>query len=161
MTTFDSLLATGSIVRVEIPLDTRSQTHRLLYATPAFVDWLSELSRSDHPSPLRADMTPAEQVDFLFFTYVTGQPLTYSRQFRAIRPEPNAIWELKTIDLRIFGWFLRKDCFVCAFGDWADHVKDHDLYRGYRLEIRRLRRELGIGKELCVEGIDPNDVLSS
>lgn len=161
MTTFDSLLATGSIVKVEIPLDARSQTQRLLYATPSFVDWLSELMSSDPPSPLGADMTPTEQLDFLLFMYVSGQRLTYSRQFRAIRPEPHAVWELKTVDLRIFGWFLRKDCFVCVFGDWADHVKDHDLYRGYRLEIRRLRRELGVGKELCVEGIDPDDVLSS
>ena len=70
------------------------------------------------------------------------------------------MWELKTPDIRVFGWFLKKDCFVAVFGDWADRVKEHDLYRGYRIAIRRLRRELNVDDTLCVQGVSPSDVLS-
>jgi hypothetical protein len=70
------------------------------------------------------------------------------RQFRSIRAEMNAVGELKTPDVRIFGWFLKRDCFVAVFGNWTDVVKDHDLYRGYRIAIRRPRRELGIERSL-------------
>jgi hypothetical protein len=160
MATFDSLQASGAIAKVEIELGGRQLPKRMLFATPGFLNWLEERVAESQASPLGADLTPVEQLDYLFFAFVSGRPLVYSRQFRTIRPERNAVWELKTVDLRIFGWFLKRDCFVAVFGDWADHVKDHDLYRGYRLEIRRLRRELGVNDDLCVEGVDPDDVIS-
>jgi hypothetical protein len=47
-----------------------------------------------------------------------------------------------------------------VFGNWTDIIKDHDLYRGYRIAIRRLRRELDIDATLCVRGVAPDDVLS-
>ncbi|MBB3401761.1 hypothetical protein FHT84_001993 [Rhizobium sp. BK289] len=160
MTTFDSLVASEAIVKVEIQLSGGQLPKRLLFATPGFAEWLSERVARNEPSSLGAVLTPIEQLDFLFYTFVSGKPLIHCRQFRAIRNERNAVWELKTVDLRIFGWFAMRDCFVAVFGDWADHVKDHDLYRGYRLEVRRLRRELGVGDALCVEGVNPEDVIS-
>ncbi|KAA1183978.1 hypothetical protein FP026_06690 [Rhizobium tropici] len=160
MTTFDSLVASEAIVKVEIQLGEGQLPKRLLFATPSFAEWLSERVAKNEPSSLGAVLTPIEQLDFLFYTFVSGKPLIHCRQFRAIRIERNAVWELKTVDLRIFGWFAMRDCFVAVFGDWADHVKDHDLYRGYRLEVRRLRRELGVGDALCVEGVNPEDVIS-
>lgn len=74
------------------------------------------------------------------------------RDFRVLRHEARPARELKTPDLRVFGWLAKRDCFIAAFGDWADKVKDHGLYRGYRLEIRRLRRQWGAELDLCVEG---------
>lgn len=160
MVTLDYLLRSGDVVRVEIELGPEELPKRLLYATPGFVRWLEERLKEDEPSPLGSDTRPVEQLDYLFYSFISGRPLVYSRQFRAIKAERNAVWELKTPDFRIFGWFVQKDCFVAVFGDWTDHVKDHDLYRGYRLEVRRLRRELGVSDALCVEGVDPEDVLS-
>src|ERR1700721_819766 len=104
--------------------------------------------------------TGAEQVDDLFNTFLRGQPLVYMKQFRSIRAEKNAVWELKTPDVRIFGWFLKKDCFVGVLGNWADGLKAPDLYRGYRIAIRRMRRELGVDETLCVQGVTPGDVVS-
>lgn len=158
--TFDTLLAEGAIVKVEIVLGANELPKRLLFGTPGFVGWLGERLAKAEGSPAGAELTPLEQLDFLFYAFVSGKPLIHSRQFRAIRSERNAVWELKTVDFRIFGWFIQRDCFVAVFGDWADYVKDHDLYRGYRLEIRRLRRELGIGEDLCMQGVDPEDVIS-
>ena len=161
MPTITTLIEGGAISPIEVELSPREQPMRLLYGTPGFIQWLDERLTSAEPSPLAADATPAEQLDQLFYTFISGKRLVYTKQFRFIRAEKNAVWELKTPDLRIFGWFLLKDCFVGVFGDWADRVKDHDLYRGYRLEVRRLRRELGLEDTLCVRGVDPDDVISS
>lgn len=150
----------GLIVRIDVPLAAREQPARLLYGTPDFVRWLDERIRLNEASPLLADTTPAEQLDTLFYIFVSGQRLVYSRQFRYIKAEKHAVWELKTPDFRIFGWFSAKDCFICTFGDWADKIKDHDLYRGYRLETRRIRREMGVDESFCVQSLDPNDVMS-
>jgi hypothetical protein len=160
MITLDYLIESKAIVLIEVELSPAELPRRLLYATPGFVQWVRERLEKSEASPLGSDTSPVEQLDYLFYSFIAGRPLVYSRQFRAIKAERNAVWELKTPDFRVFGWFAKKDCFVAVFGDWTDHVKDYDLYRGYRLEIRRLRRELGVADALCVEGVDPEDVLS-
>jgi hypothetical protein len=158
--TFSNLIERGLLVRIEVPLEPREQETRLLYGTSPFIAWLDERLRLAEPSPLLADVTPREQLDNLFYMFVSGRSLAYSRQFRYIKAEKHAVWELKTPDFRIFGWFPLKDCFIATFGDWADKIKDHDLYRGYRIATRRIRREMGAELESCVDSLDPADVLS-
>lgn len=164
MPTIPDLVDSGAIIRIEIALDVHEQPQRLLYGTPSFTTWLQQMidgaaADGNHARPL-SHMSAAEQLDELFHAFVSGAPLLHNRQFRTIRAEDNAVWELKTVDLRIFGWFMARDCFAAVFGNWADTIKDHDLYRGYRIAIRRLRRELGIDADLCVKGSNPHDVLS-
>ena len=161
MLTIAALEDRGAIRRIDVELSPRAQPCRLLYGVPGFIAWLQERTRTNERSPMGLELSPSQQLDNLFHDFVSGEPLAFSRQFRFIRAEEDAIWELKTPDLRVFGWFLKRDCFLAVFGDWADRVKDHGLYRGYRLEIRRLRRELGANEMLCVKGLDPDDVLSS
>ncbi|WP_407180571.1 hypothetical protein [Bradyrhizobium sp. STM 3562] len=160
MTTISDLVTSGAIVKIELDLAPRDQPLRLLYGTPQFVDWLRQVLDGAEPPRRIGHMSAAEQIDDLFYSFLSGAQLVFTRQFRAIRAEDNAVWELKTPDVRIFGWFMSKDCFVAVFGNWTDTIKDHDLYRGYRIAIRRLRRELGIDATLCVEGVAPDDVLS-
>lgn len=160
MTTIPDLVASGTIVKIDVELGPHEQPLRLLYGTPQFVGWLQEILAGAAPEQRLGHLTPAQQLDDIFYSFLSGAPLVFNRQFRAIRAEDHAVWELKTPDLRIFGWFMAKDCFVAVFGNWADTIKDHDLYRGYRIAIRRLRRELGLEATLCVKGSAPDDVLS-
>jgi hypothetical protein len=158
--TLATLIEAGEISSIEVELGAREQRTRLLYGTPGFVNWLKERLRSDEPSPLFADLTPNEQLDLLFYDFLSGKPLVYTKQFRVIKFENNAVWELKTPDLRIFGWFAMKDCFIAVFGDWAWRIKEHALYRGYRIEVKRFRRRIGAEDGLCVRGVTPGDVIS-
>jgi hypothetical protein len=160
MPTIADLLSCGAIVKIEVDLAARDQPLRLLYGTPQFIAWLRDVLDGLEPPCRLGDASIAEQIDDLFYSFLSGEQLIFTKQFRVVRAEDNAVWELKTPDVRIFGWFMAKDCFVAAFGNWADTIKDHDLYRGYRIAIRRLRRELGIDATLCVKGVAPDDVLS-
>jgi hypothetical protein len=160
MPTIEELVEANAISRIEVEMELRDQPMRLLYGTPGFVTWLNEILGGAEPKSRLGEATPAEQIDQLFHRFLSGSPLIHLRQFRFVRAEKNAVWELKTPDTRIFGWFLKKDCFACVFGNWTDEVKDHELYRGYRIAIRRLRRELAVDDTLCVHGVDPDDVLS-
>jgi hypothetical protein len=160
MPTLTDLVDSGAIVKIDVDLALRDQPLRLLYGTPQFVNWLRDVLDGAEPSRRLGHASITEQLDDLFYSYLSGQQLIFTRQFRVVRAEENAVWELKTPDVRIFGWFMAKDCFVAVFGNWADTIKDHDLYRGYRIAIRRLRRELGVDATLCVKGVAPDDVLS-
>ena len=160
MPTIADLVSSGAIVKIEVDLAPRDQPLRLLYGTPQFVTWLQDVLNGAEPPRRLGDASIAEQIDDLFYSFLSGEQLIFTKQFRVVRAEDNAVWELKTPDIRIFGWFMARDCFVAVFGNWADTIKCHDLYRGYRIAIRRLRRELGIDATLCVKGVDPDDVLS-
>lgn len=160
MPTITDLIESGAIVKIDVELAPRDQPLRLLYGTPQFIAWLQQVLAGAQPLQRLGHASVAEQIDDLFYSFLSGQQLVFTRQFRVVRAEDNAVWELKTPDVRIFGWFMAKDCFVAVFGNWADTIKDHDLYRGYRIAIRRLRRELGIDATLCVKGVEPDDVLS-
>ncbi|MCE4226954.1 hypothetical protein HCU64_24750 [Methylobacterium sp. C25] len=153
-------LRDGAITPIEIELGPRELPMRQLYGTRGFLAWLDERARGHEPSTIESDITPLEQIDDLFYRYVAGRTLTHRREFRCVKVERNPVWEFKTPDVRIFGWFPMKDCFVAVYGDSADRVKDHDLYRGYRLEVRRIRREMGIEESLHGAGSVPKDVLS-
>ena len=160
MPAVSDLVKNGAIVKIEVELGPQEQPRRLLFGTPPFIGWLQGVLDGTVPPHPLSYMSAAEQIDDLFYSFASGAPMIFNRQFRAIRAEDHAVWELKTPDIRIFGWFMAKDCFVAVFGNWADIIKDHDLYRGYRIAIRRLRRELGVDAELCVKGSAPHDVLS-
>jgi len=160
MPTITDLVDSGAIVKIDVDLAPRDQPLRLLYGTPQFVAWLQDVLGGAEPSRKLGHTSITEQIDDLFHSFLSGEQLIFTKQFRVVRAEENAVWELKTPDVRIFGWFMAKDCFVAVFGNWADTIKDHDLYRGYRIAIRRLRRDLKIDATLCVKGVAPDDVLS-
>ena len=142
-------------------LGSRELPVRRLYGTRDFVEWLKERERASEASKLGAETSIIEQIDTIFYRFIIGDSFHNRWDFRCIKVEKHPVWEFKTPDIRIFGWFPAKDCFIAAYGGWADYIKDHDLYRGYRLEIRRLRREMSLAQELCGEGTTPDDVISN
>jgi hypothetical protein len=74
----------------------------------------------------------------------------------------DGIWELKTEDIRIFGFFHKKDCFIGVVADDATRIKTYDLYHGYaNVNCRRFREAIDLDNPKCVLGDDPNAVVSN
>ncbi|GJD35124.1 hypothetical protein [Methylobacterium aerolatum] len=160
MDTLSALLADPSILRIEVSLGPRDLPVRRVFGTRAFVDWLEQRRAGMEKSKLGIDLSITEQIDSLFYRFIVGDVLRNRWDFRCVKIEKYPVWEMKTPDIRIFGWFPEKDCFIAVCGGWADHIKDYDLYRGYRLEIRRLRRTMNLARDLCGRGTTPDDVIS-
>src|SRR5215813_2146547 len=104
MPTIADLVESGAIMKIEVDLALREQPLRLLYGTPQFIAWLQQILDGAQPPLLLGQTSAAEQLDDLFHSFLRGDKLVFTRQFRAIRAEENAVWELKTPDVRIFGW---------------------------------------------------------
>lgn len=145
---------------LKIELGFREQAWRILYTSPELREFLTEIVRGDPPTRWEADLTPKEQLFDLFRTFIVGEKLRSDEQFHVMRPDEHAVWELKTPDLRIFGWFLAQDQFAGIYGNWAEDVKAHGLYPGYRDEIVRRRRDCGAENSNCVWEIDYDAVVS-
>jgi hypothetical protein len=159
MATFSTWLVRSGLQPLDIPLEPDEKKWGTLYVAPKFGEWLKERLAADEESPIGADLTIVEQLQDLFRVFITGRQLVFDEQFHSLWPGEKAVWELKTADLRIFGWFANKDFFIALFGDFKDRIVDYGLYPGYRNEVIRIRSEMG-GDGFCTWETGEHDVIS-
>jgi hypothetical protein len=165
MATFTKLVDDEVIVPIDVALDGESMPWRQLYGYPAghlanhLIPWLRDTLPAMR-SQVGAEESPEEQVYGLLDLYVTGEPLILGDMYKPLNPHPNGVWELRTIDVRIFGWFHRQDCFIGVFANDSTPVHRHRLHTGYANEIVRLRNSLDLDEPKFIPGADPNAVLS-
>lgn len=160
MATVLELASLGELIRFDPVLEPRRQEFRELFASKRLVKWI-ESALPNLSSSWDLENTPAEQVDALLATYAGGDTLTFSWSFRPLRHIAGGVWEFKTADVRIFGWFHRKDCFIGHAADATQRVKDHNLYSGYAGEVARFRDALDLVEPKFVAGDNPSDVVSN
>lgn len=159
MATLAKLCEAKLLVPVTVRLSRREFNERAFFALPEFVEWLRgplQTMVSGDPS----DLSPREQFLALLRHYVTGRPMARNRMFKRLRPHENDVFELKTRDLRIFGWFIRPNEFVAVCGGSTDHIKKHDLYAGFVGSVVRVRAALDLDEPKCAWGALETDVVS-
>lgn len=149
----------GPLFKADV-LEQDQQEFRCLYLSDKLKNWIEK----DLPS-LKAtwetEISCKEQVVELLELYCSGEPLNYEEQFHIVRPIREGVWELKTGDVRIFGWFHTKDHFIGVVADDAYRVKLHDLYVGYVGEVVRFRDALDLDEPKFIAGENPYAVLSN
>lgn len=159
MATIVELTALGSLVKVDPALSVRQLEMRCIYLLPEAHTWLlEELPATD--SNWNIEETPAEQFDTLVYEFCAGLSLPVDKRFKALIHRGGGLWELKTADLRLFGWFVHKDCFVVSDCDTAGRVKEVGLYRGYCDQAERRRNLLDLDEPKFITGDNPDDVIS-
>jgi len=132
--------------------------------SPRFATWAND----DLPkleSTWKIEQSPQEQLaEFLDEIYCPCEPLFIDWHVKPVSPLrhiEDGIWELKTADLRIFGWFFAKDCFIASAANLADTVKQLHLYNPYREEAVRFRDGLDLDNPKFVPGDNPHAVVSN
>lgn len=106
--------------------------------------------------------SPLEQVDALIETFCSGKPLSVGRSFKHLYyRNVFGVWELKTADVRMFGWFPLKDHFVVSDCNLAGFIKQHSLYHGYSTQTQKDRDLLNLDPPKFIEGGNANDVVSN
>ncbi len=107
------------------------------------------------------EIMPDEQWDELLSSFCEGVELIYGWQFKDLLPHGDDIWELKRPDIRVFGWFQSKDCFVVTAVDAVWKLKEiSGLYASYIRQAIADRAEL-VDDGSWVKGNDPNEVVSN
>jgi|GEM_PF-687075 len=160
MATLRGLDDAGALFKIDPGLPPGVQPERLIYASPRLVKWLDEVLPGLH-SDLGVEQNPQEQMAILFEGFCAGTELAYGPGFHELIPSDKSIWELKTPDLRVIGWFAARDCYIAFVADTANRIKDHHLYGGYRDEAERFRDQLDLDAPKFVPGKDPHAVVSN
>jgi hypothetical protein len=157
MATIGKLLAGAqpALLRIFVPLEKGELQKRFIYGLPGFRDWLERDLPQLETGRLNAADPPQEQVDDLLYRWITGQPMKYDRQFKDLMPRADEVWEMKTADVRIFGWMYQPLKFVAVFGDYADDYKGNTRnrrYEGARQRVLDERRKLDLNPPKYAEG---------
>ncbi|WP_347140988.1 hypothetical protein [Paracoccus sp. SSK6] len=144
MPTPQSLEERGLLVKIEVELDPDEQPQRLMYAHARVITWLEEvLPELESDNYVPGALKPEDQADALFYQFISGTaPMQMAPN--CLRPEEDGVWELRTHDLRFFGWFWRKGVFIIAAAEQAKRCKDLNLYAGYRNQSKYDRENLDL-----------------
>lgn len=144
--------------KVEVELDADEQPQRLIYAHPRASRWLSQtLPRLETDGHVPGALRPEDQADTLFYQFIVGFPVMQMAP-NCLRPEDQGIWELRTHDLRFFGWFWIKGVFIISSVEQAGRCKKLWLYPGHRDQARSDREALNLDEPKFITG-DLEDVL--
>lgn len=160
MATLVELDRRGELFKLDPALEANEQEWRMIYTSPRLKDWLEGVLPS-LVSHWQQELSPLQQVDALVEEFCSGTTLCFGPQFKPIQHVKGGIWELKTPDVRVFGWFHVKDCFVGWRGEAAEHVKRYNLYYGIAGEAARYRDLLDLDEPKFIAGEDPNNVVSN
>jgi hypothetical protein len=160
MATISYLVEAGALYKLDPQLAPRQQEDRMVYTSPLLKTWIEE-TLPTLASNWNLSELPIQQLDSYMASFASGDPLIYVKDFRPLNPIGQGVWELKTADLRIFGWFYRRDCFIGVQADTAWRVKESRMYHAYREATVRFRDFLDLDNPKFIPGDEPNDVVSN
>jgi hypothetical protein len=155
MTTFDRLILDRMLIRVTRHLP-RGQFHeRKFYAYPECLEWMRNEVPQMVTGRIKSDFTPYEQLMERLRQWMAGDPMAYGPMFHDMEPATDEVWELKTADLRIFGWMYQPREFIAVRGGFADDYKEPTKTKNYadeRREVIRARDALPLDGAKFVRG---------
>jgi hypothetical protein len=124
MATFDKIVEEKQIVRVRLRLPRGRSDVRELYAFPECLDWMRRKVPTMVTGRVASAFTPAEQLMLRLTQWIVGDEIVHNRMFKDMEPQSHGVWELKTADLRIFGWIYRPRKFIAVRGGYTDDYKE-------------------------------------
>lgn len=158
MSTVQECVVKGLLVRISGRLRAHQQPMRVLLSTERAVTWMkSELHNLDSDGYVPGALRPRDQAAILFNQFVAGDDLP-DPQPHEMKPLGNGIWEIRTADLRFFGWFPQRGIFVISAIAAATSCKDRKLYEGYYDQARSDRSAIDLMGGSYIAG-GTNDVL--
>lgn len=161
MPTPGDAVAEGLLHKVDGGLDAAEQEQRLPYAMPRAVRWMNDkLEGLDADGFFENAPSPMEQAEELFYSFISGEDLeSGDLPPHVMMPSKEGVWELRTFDLRFFGWFWRKGIFIISSVDQALNCKKTGLYAVYRNQCVKDRQAFGFDEPSFVEGESINEVI--
>lgn len=160
MATLLELVARGDLVEFNFDLEPDRLEQRRIFLTKRVAERLG-MFLEETESQWSVELSPSEQLYEFGYHFVTGGALDYPRQFHDMRHRRDGVWELKTSDLRMFGWFPIRDHFICTDVADANFVKDRGLYGGFCEQCGFFRDCLDLDEPKFVAGTEANDVVSN
>ncbi len=142
MATPSTLADRASLLRYEDHEEIQP-AERLLFLFQELADWIDG-TLVYQPRIRGRDLTPLEQVEALFHDFVYIKDFTGVGHFVNIMPQGDGVYEMKTPDVRIFGWFYRTAQFVAHSGALKNDIKRTRAVDRIRRDVVQARSRLNL-----------------
>ena len=156
MATLSTLLTSKVLFEVKVPLKRSEFPSRHIFGFPEFITWLRDDLPKLEPGRLKVADPPRDQLDDLLHVWITGRTIKYRKMFQDLMPMEDEVWELKTIDLRVFGWMYQPRNFIAVFGDYADLYKPPNRKKSYhdaKAKVLAARNNLDLDQPKYAQGV--------
>lgn len=165
MATLEQLEIAGVLIRHHPSLERWEMPERCMRYSIDFGNWSDGILKPAVRVRGR-NLSPYEQVEQIFHDFVIGRPMTYGVHHRKLEPLGQHIWELKTPDVRVFGWFARRGHFVAMDGEFKDNLSSSkqkkstaQLYNPHIQRVLDFRNALALDEPKLITGLNHNDIL--
>ena len=158
MATLEYLEGEGVLIRHQPDLDHGEMPERFVSYPPDFEQWLETVLKTV-PKLRDRNLFPYDQVEQAFYEFAIGRPMAYDVHYKKLDPLLQHIWEFKTEDVRIFGWFPRKRHFLAIGGELKKNLLKKSLYAPHVENVRLFRLNLDLDEPKATQGVTQNEVL--
>jgi hypothetical protein len=137
MATFAKIIEDRILIPVVVPLPKGKFYDRHLYAYPRSFRWMKETVPTLVTGRWESAFTPREQLILRVKEWLSGDEIKDGPMFQAMRhPKGSDVWELKTDDIRLFGWMYQRKKIIIAAHGYADHYKEPTKIKDYADDVR-------------------------
>ena len=157
MATIDTLLSAGLLLKYEPELPRAALSERVIYMTPHFQDWAVDKLMKRKPSK-GTHLSPFYQMIDRFDAFCRGEFFEANHMFKMLSPKNHSVWEMKTVDVRIFGYFTKRDCFIAVDGQMKNALTITERYQKHIGNVVQIRERLGLS---WLAGTEYGDVISN
>ncbi|HZL59844.1 MAG TPA: hypothetical protein VFC38_09090 [Stellaceae bacterium] len=157
MATLEHLVASGKLRKHEPELDDGEMPEGIICLSPECDAWLSN-HLIGTPRFSGRKLTAYDQVDQILYDFVIGRPMAYSVHYRKLEPVGSHVWELKTVDVRLFGWFCKKGHFVVVCGSLKNKLRKNKNYAPFIAKVIAFRKALDLDEPKAITGTNHNDI---
>lgn len=157
MATIAMLEAAGVLLPYDPDFDEGEFPTRWVHQAPSFPKWMDNILRGEAPDAQR-NLSPYEQVEQRLYDYCLGRPLAYDRDRKLLTPAGFSVWELKTTDVRLFGWLPLRRHFIAVCGEMKRNLRTIGSYRPFIDQVVAFRSDLDLDPPKFLPGVSPNDI---
>lgn len=154
METIQTLLASGRLLATSSFLEDHEQHQRLMYFMPRVRTWAkANLMTLESDGFYENALSPKDQLRDICRNFLLGADLSNERlPPHSMQPIDSGVWELRTPDLRLFGWAYRKNTIIVSAIDTKQRCSQLGLYSEYRDQAVQDRDSLNLKPPSHVTG---------
>ena len=143
MSTPANLAQSGLLIPYRLSADHPGLPERMLYLSAKMEIWMDSVLPY-LPRDRCAQMLPLEQVEAIFESYISDPHFSGVGLIQRISPTPKGVVEMKTVDVRIFGWFWRPGQIIVHHGGLKKNLKDTEAVNLIREDVVSYRNSLNL-----------------
>lgn len=107
------------------------------------------------------DLSPAEQMVTLIRRYISGEAMEEDDDFKLMIPVDDDVYEFRTPDVRLYGWFYRPSIFIAVSAATMEQIHSiNGLASGHRNGVSHCRANVTLDPPKYNQGASADDVLA-